>query len=345
MKTRVVKVGDIKVGGGNPVIIQSMTKTDTRDVKATVQQIKKLEKAGCEIVRVAVPDLQAAEAIKEIKKKIKIPLVADIHFDYQLALAAIRSGADKIRINPGNMPADEVKEVCEAVKKAKIPVRIGVNTGSLKKVKNLADDLVDSALENVKLVEKFGVKDIVVSAKATDVETTVKVYRELAKKTNYPLHLGVTEAGTFLSGTVKSSMAIGTLLQEGIGDTIRVSLSADPVEEVRVAQEILQDLGLRQFRPEIITCPGCGRAEVDIWKLAKRVENTVKDIKKPLKIAVMGCVVNGIGEGKMADFAVVGGKKCGLIMKKGEIVLKNIAEKNLMDELVKVLKSENLEIS
>ncbi len=335
--TRVVKIGDVLIGGGNPIAIQSMCNTKTSDVKATVAQIKELEEAGCEIIRVAVPDMEAAEAIKDIKRQINIPLVADIHFDYRLALKAIENGVDKLRINPGNIGSeDRVKAVVDAAKEKGIPIRIGVNSGSLEK--NILEKygevtpqgLVESALGHVRILEKYDFHDIVISIKASNVPFSLETYSLLSKAVDYPIHLGITEAGTEWSGTVKSSVGIGAILAMGIGDTIRVSLTGRPVEEIRVAKEILKSLGLRKFGIEFISCPTCGRTSIDLIGLANRVEEKCKNINKDIKVAVMGCAVNGPGEAREADIGIAGGKGYGLIFKKGEI-LKKLPEEQLLD--------------
>lgn len=344
-KTRKISVGKVKMGGNEPVIVQSMCNTDTRDVRKTVAQIKKLQKAGCELVRVAVPDMEAAKKISKIKSKIDIPLVADIHFSADLALEVIAQGIDKVRINPGNIqPKEKVKDVVLAAKKKKIPIRIGVNAGSLEKEileksggVATAKGMVQSAMKHIRILEMLNFKDIVISLKASDIERTVEAYRLLSKKVNYPLHVGVTEAGTKFRGTVMSSIGIGTLLYEGIGDTIRVSLTDNPVEEIPVAWEILSALDLRHRKPTVTSCPTCGRTEIDLVKLARQVEKRVENIPQNIHIAVMGCVVNGPGEAREADIAVVGGKGVGLICKKGEIV-KKVDEKNLLMEFEKELK-------
>jgi (E)-4-hydroxy-3-methylbut-2-enyl-diphosphate synthase len=339
-RTKKMWVGKEPVGGGAPVSVQSMTNTDTCDVSATVRQIRKLEKAGCEIIRTAVPDMKAARVLPEIKKRIKIPLVADIHFDYRLALRAIDAGADKLRINPGNIGAKwKVKEVTKAAKERKIPIRVGVNAGSLprdllkKHKKATPPALVEAALRQVRMLESLHFNDIVISLKAFDVPTTVDAYRLISKKTRYPLHLGITEAGLPQAGSVRSALGIGILLASGIGDTIRVSLTGDPVEEVRVGYEILKSLNLRERGPTIISCPTCGRCELDIISLTKKVERKTKDIQAPIKIAVMGCVVNGPGEARDADVGIAGGKGYGLLFRKGKIVGK-VKEKNLVDVLL-----------
>ena len=340
-RTKPIHIGGVKVGGGAPVIVQSMTNTDTRDVKATVEQINRLTEAGCEVVRVAVLNKEAAGALDRIKKGINIPLIADIHFDHRLALTAIDKGIDGLRINPGNI--GDKKKVAELVKAAKgrgIPIRIGVNSGSLEKKllekygRPTPEALVESGLGHVKILEDLDFTDIKISIKASDVPTTVDAYRLMSKKVKYPLHIGVTEAGTLFSGTVKSSVGLGILLYEGIGDTMRVSLTADPVEEVRVAYEILKALKIRQRGVNIISCPTCGRTEIDIIGLAETVEKRLSHITEPLTVAVMGCVVNGPGEAREADIGIAGGKGTGLLFKHGEIV-KKFDEKELADVLVK----------
>jgi (E)-4-hydroxy-3-methylbut-2-enyl-diphosphate synthase len=340
-KSRVVKVGPYKLGGGNPVRVQSMCNTDTRDVTATVKQILELEKAGCEIVRVAIPDMEAAKAISKIKKQIHIPLVADIHFDYKLALEVISQGIDKVRINPGNIGSeDNVKAVVKACKKNKVPIRIGINGGSLEKDilkkykdKVTAEGMVESAMRHIRILEKYKFKDILVSLKASDIERTVEAYRLLAKKVDYPLHIGVTEAGTIFRGTVMSSIGLGILLYDGIGATLRVSLTADPVEEMKVAWEILKSLKLRKKGVTVTSCPTCGRTQIDLINLAKKVEEAVKDINKDLRIAVMGCVVNGPGEAREADIGVAGGKGMGAIFVKGKVI-KSVKEKDILKTLL-----------
>jgi (E)-4-hydroxy-3-methylbut-2-enyl-diphosphate synthase len=344
-KTKKIKIGNLYLGGNAPVVIQSMCNTDTRDVKATVAQIKQLQKAGCELVRLAVPDLVAAKAIAKIKKRVSIPLVADIHFSAELAMEAMRSGIDKLRINPGNIGDEEkIKMVVLEAKKRKIPIRIGVNGGSLEKDilkkykgKVTAKAMVESAMRHIKILEKYNFRNIVISMKASDVERTVEAYRLLSAKVDYPLHIGVTEAGTIFRGTVLSSIGLGILLHGGIGDTLRVSLTADPVEEIRVAWEICKALGLRKRGITITSCPTCGRTEIDLIALAKKVESELAFIDKDMHVAVMGCVVNGPGEAREADLAIVGGKGVGLIMKKGEI-LRKVNEKDLLKEFVKEVK-------
>jgi (E)-4-hydroxy-3-methylbut-2-enyl-diphosphate synthase len=343
-KSRVVKVGPYKLGGDNPVRVQSMCNTDTRNVSATVRQILALEKAGCEIIRVAVPDMVAAKAIGKIKKRIHIPLVADIHFDHKLALEVIKQGIDKVRINPGNIGSEEkVKAVVKACKAKKIPIRIGVNSGSiekdlLEKYGATPKAAVESALRHVRILEKLNFHDILISIKFSDVPRMVEGYRLLAKKVNYSLHLGVTEAGTSYIGIIKSAIGIGILLNEGIGSTIRVSLTADPIQEIRPGFEILRALGLRKYGPEIISCPTCGRTEIDLIGLAKKVEKALSGIKKPIKVAVMGCVVNGPGEAREADIGVAGGKKAGAIFVKGKVI-KSVPENKILPELLKEIKN------
>ncbi|MBP1709501.1 MAG: ispG [Deltaproteobacteria bacterium] len=338
--TKSISIGNIKVGGRAPISVQSMTKTDTRDAAATISQIHELEEAGCEIIRVAVPDENTAQKLKEIKKSIAIPLIADIHFNHKLALMAIDAGVDGLRINPGNI--GEKRKVAEVVKKASthsIPIRIGVNAGSLEKdlLKKYGHPsppaLVASALRNIKLLESFGFDLIKVSLKASDVLSTVKAYRLIASKTHYPLHIGVTEAGPLLRGAIKSSLGMGILLAEGIGDTIRVSLTAPPIEEVKVGYAILQALKLRRFGPEIISCPTCGRCEVNIEGIVKELEKRISHLKKSITIAVMGCVVNGPGEAREADIGIAGGKSSGLLFKKGK-PLGKVPAQNLVDRLI-----------
>lgn len=344
-KTRVINVANLKIGGGNKIVIQSMTNTNSNDVESTVNQIKKLEEAGCELVRMTVNTQEAAKNIKEIKKRINIPLVADIHFDYRLALLAIENGIDKLRINPGNIGSEEnIKKVVEKAKEYKIPIRIGVNTGSLEKhilekYGVCAEALVESAMYHVSLLEKFDFYDIVISIKSSNVAMMVAAYRKISELVDYPLHLGVTEAGTKFQGSIKSAIGIGSLLLDGIGDTIRVSLTEDPVEEIAVAKEILKVLNLSDEGVEIISCPTCGRTEIDLINLAKRVEEEFKNEKKKIKIAVMGCVVNGPGEAKEVDYGIAGGKKVGLLFKKGKIV-KKVAEENLLEELRAMIKKD-----
>jgi (E)-4-hydroxy-3-methylbut-2-enyl-diphosphate synthase len=342
-RTRKVWVGNIAIGGAAPVSVQSMTKTDTRDVAATVRQVRRLERAGCEIIRVAVPDTEAASALPKIKKGIKIPLVADVHFDYRLALKAIDAGVDKLRINPGNIRADwKVREVVKAAKERKIPIRVGVNAGSLprdlrKKYKVATPTaLVEAAVRQVRILEDLDFGKIVIALKSFDVPTTVEAYKLMSKKKKYPLHVGITEAGLPLAGSIRSALGIGILLASGIGDTIRVSLTGDPVQEVAVGYEILKSLDLREHGPIIISCPTCGRCEIDIISMTKKVERAVRDFDAPLKIAVMGCVVNGPGEAKDADVGIAGGKGYGLLFRKGKIIGK-VKEKSLIDALLDIV--------
>lgn len=343
--TKVVKIGDRVIGGGNPILIQSMTNTKTEDVAATVAQIQALTAAGCDIIRCAVPTMEAAEALTEIKKQVSIPVVADIHFDYRLALAAIEHGADKIRINPGNIGSTErVRAVVDAAKERGIPIRVGVNSGSLGKdlVEKYhgvtAEGIVESALDKVHLIEDMGYDNLVISIKSSDVMMCAKAHGQIAEKTDYPLHVGITESGTVLSGNIKSAVGLGMILSQGIGDTIRVSLTGDPLEEIKSAKLILRTLGLRKGGIEIVSCPTCGRTQIDLIRLANQVENMVEDIKKTLKVAVMGCVVNGPGEAKEADLGIAGGKGEGLLFRKGEII-KKVPESELLgalrDEILK----------
>lgn len=337
--TKVITIGDRKIGGGNPIAIQSMTNTSTEDVTGSVEQIKRLEAAGCEIIRCTVPNLEAAKAIREIKKQISIPLVADIHFDYKMAIAAIENGADKIRINPGNIGGtDKVRAVVAAAKERNIPIRVGVNSGSLEKrlVEKYggvtAEGLVESALEKVAMIEGQSYDNLAISIKSSDVLMCVKAHEILAKKTNYPLHVGITESGTIISGNIKSSIGLGLILHQGIGDTIRVSLTGDPVEEIKSAKLILRTLGLRKGGIEVVSCPTCGRTKIDLIGLANQVENMVADIPLDLKVAVMGCAVNGPGEAKEADIGIAGGIGEGLLIKKGEIIRK-VPEEQLLEVL------------
>ena len=338
-ETKVIQIGNVKIGGGNPVAIQSMTNTKTEDVEATVAQILALEAVGCEIIRCAVPTMEAAQALKEIKKQIHIPLVADIHFDYRLAIAAIENGADKIRINPGNIgDMDRVRQVVEKAKEYNVPIRVGVNSGSLEK--NLvekyggvtAEGIVESALDKVKIIEEMGYENLVVSIKSSDVLMCVKAHELISEKCNYPLHVGITESGTVLSGNIKSSVGLGIMLYQGIGDTIRVSLTGDPLEEIKSAKLILKTLGLRKGGIEVVSCPTCGRTRIDLIGLANKVENMVADIPLDIKVAVMGCVVNGPGEAKEADIGIAGGIGEGLLIKKGEVV-KKVKEEELLETL------------
>lgn len=343
--TKQVNVGELIIGGSAPISVQSMANTDTRDIKTTVEQIKRLESFGCEIIRIAIPDMQAAEAVKEIKKQIGIPLIADIHFDYRLAIASIENGADKIRINPGNIgDIDRIRQVVDKAKERNIPLRVGVNSGSLEKeILNkydgvTVDGLVESALRNVKIVEDLGWDKIVISLKASNVQNTIKAYRQICEKTDYPLHIGVTEAGTVFRGTIRSAIGIGTLLAEGIGDTLRVSLTGDPAEEVKVGIEILKSLELRKQGVNIVSCPTCGRCRVNLVDIANKIEQGLVDIKQDIKVAVMGCAVNGQGEAKDADVGVACGDGCGLIFKNGEIVRK-VPEENIVEELLKEVRN------
>lgn len=338
--TTTVQVGNIKIGGDHPIIIQSMCNTDTRDVVATVAQIHALEEAGCELVRVAVPDMEAANAIGEIRKQIHIPLVADIHFDYRLALRVMELGIDKVRINPGNIGEESrIQQVVEMAKAKHIPIRIGVNSGSLEKELVEKYDgvtpqgLVESALKHVKILEKYDFHDIVVSIKASDVPFSLEAYRILSENIPYPIHVGITEAGTVYGGTIKSAVGIGSILAMGIGDTIRVSLTGDPVEEVRAAKEILKSLGLRKFGVELISCPTCGRTQIDLISIANEVEKRCAACHKDIKVAVMGCVVNGPGEAKEADIGIAGGRGVGILFKKGELI-RQVPEDQLVDALM-----------
>lgn len=338
-ETKVVKIGDRLIGGGNEIAIQSMTNTRTEDVQATVGQILALERAGCQIIRCAVPTMEAAEALGEIKKQIHIPLVADIHFDYRLAIAAIDNGADKIRINPGNIgDAERVRAVVERAKAAQIPIRVGVNSGSLEahlveKYHGVtAEGIVESALEKVRIIEEMGYDNLVVSIKSSDVMMCVKAHELIAEVCPYPLHVGITESGTLLSGNIKSAIGLGLILNQGIGDTIRVSLTGDPVEEIKSAKLILRTLGLRKGGIEVVSCPTCGRTKIDLIGLANKVETMVADIPLDIKVAVMGCVVNGPGEAKEADIGIAGGDRVGLLIKKGEVI-KKVKEEELLDVL------------
>ena len=338
-ETKKIRIGDRTIGGGSPVAIQSMTNTRTEDVEATVAQIQKLEQAGCEIIRCAVPTMEAAEAFAKIKKQIHIPLVADIHFDYRLAIAAIENGADKIRINPGNIGgAERVRAVVEKAKEAHVPIRVGVNSGSLEKhlVEKYggvtAEGLVESAMEKVHMIEDMGYDQLVVSIKSSDVLMCVRAHELIAEQCPYPLHVGITESGTLLAGNIKSSIGLGLVLHQGIGDTIRVSLTGDPAEEIKSAKLILKTLGLRKGGIEVVSCPTCGRTKIDLIGLANQVEAMVADIPLDLKVAVMGCVVNGPGEAKEADIGIAGGIGEGVLIKKGEIV-KKVKEEELLETL------------
>lgn len=347
--TKVVKIGDRIIGGKNPILIQSMTNTKTEDVKATVEQINRLAAAGCDIIRCAVPTMEAAEALTEIKKQIAIPLVADIHFDYRLAIAAMEHGADKIRINPGNIGSEErVQAVVDVAKERNIPIRVGVNSGSLEKdlVEKYhgvtAEGIVESALDKVHLIEDMGYDNLVISIKSSDVMMCVKAHELIAEQTNHPLHVGITEAGTIISGNIKSSIGLGLILNRGIGDTIRVSLTGDPLEEIKSAKLILRTLGLRKGGIEVVSCPTCGRTRINLIELANQVENMVADIPLDIKVAVMGCVVNGPGEAKEADIGIAGGVGEGLIIKHGQIDRK-VPENQLLSELRKELLNWNKE--
>ena len=340
-KTKKIRIGNIYIGGYSKISVQSMTNTDTRDSKSTILQIKRLEEVGCDIVRVAVVDIEACKAIKEIKKEITIPLVADIHFDYRLAIESIKNGADKIRLNPGNIGnVDRVREVVKVAKEREIPIRIGVNSGSLEKHilskynGITSSGMVESALFHAKILEDLSYENMVFSLKASNVPMTIEAYREMSEKTKYPLHIGVTEAGTIVKGATKSGVGLGILLSEGIGDTIRVSLTGDPVEEVLVAKEILKSLGIAKDGIEVISCPTCGRCKIDLIKIAEEVERKIRNIKKDIKVAVMGCAVNGPGEAKDADVGIAGGKNEALLFKKGEII-KKIKEDDIVSELLK----------
>ena len=340
MKSKLVKIGSVLIGGGESVKIQSMCNTATSDVASTVSQILKLEDAGCEIIRVAVPDMESALAIEKIKEKIHIPLVADIHFDHKLALKAMECGVDKVRINPGNIGSeDNVKAVVEMAKSKNIPIRIGVNSGSIEKEILLkyghptAEGMVESAKRHIDILNKYDFDDIVISLKGSSVNLTIDAYRLMSRKYNYPLHLGVTEAGTFLGGAVKSAVGIGSLLKDGIGDTIRVSLTDDPVNEIIVAKEILKALDLTNQGARLVSCPTCGRTKVDLIGLAKKVDEYLKNIDLPITVAVMGCVVNGPGEAKEADIGIAGGIGEGLLFKKGQII-KKVKEEDLFSSLV-----------
>ena len=337
--SKVVQIGNRVIGGGNPILIQSMTNTKTENVSATVDQINRLAAAGCDIIRCAVPTMEAAIALKEIKKQVSIPVVADIHFDYRLAIAAMENGADKIRINPGNIGnAKRVKAVVNVAKEHNIPIRVGVNSGSLEK--NLvekyhgvtAEGIVESALDKVKLIEDMGYDNLVISIKSSDVMMCVKAHELIAKVTEHPLHVGITESGTIISGNIKSSIGLGLILHQGIGDTIRVSLTGDPLEEIKSAKLILRTLGLRKGGIEVVSCPTCGRTQIDLIGLANKVENMVADIPLDIKVAVMGCVVNGPGEAKEADIGIAGGIGEGLLIKHGEII-KKVPESELLETL------------
>ncbi len=345
MKTKEIRIGNRVIGGSNPILIQSMTNTKTEDIKATVAQIQALTEAGCEIIRCTVPTMEAAEALTEIKKQITIPLVADIHFDYRLAIAAIEHGADKIRINPGNIgSAERVQAVVDAAKERNIPIRVGVNSGSLEKelVERYggvtAEGLVESALAQVKIIEDMGYDNLVISIKSSDVLMCARAHELIADRTEYPLHVGITEAGTLYSGNIKSAVGLGIILYQGIGDTIRVSLTGDPLEEIKSAKRILKTLGLRKGGIEVVSCPTCGRTQIDLIGLANQVETLVQEFPLDIKVAVMGCVVNGPGEAKEADLGIAGGKGVGLLIKKGEVVGK-VPEEELLPTLRKELEN------
>lgn len=339
-RTRVIHVGSVPIGGGNPVTVQSMTKTDTRNVRSTLRQIRSLADSGCEIIRIAVPDMQAAEALGRIRRSSPIPVIADIHFDWRLALEAIRHGVDGLRINPGNIGARwKVAEVVSAASDKAVPIRVGVNAGSLSKKllekyrHPTPEALLESAAEHIDILEGLRFREIKVSLKASNVSTTVDAYRLFSRRFRYPLHIGISEAGPSFTGTIKSSVGLGILLSEGIGDTIRVSLSEDPLEEVRVAYEILKSLGIRQRGANLISCPTCGRCEIDIRELASKVESRLRGIEKPMTVAVMGCVVNGPGEAREADVGIAGGKGIGILFRKGKVI-KTVKEKELLDALL-----------
>ncbi len=339
MNTKTVQIGDCLIGGKNPIAIQSMTNTKTENVEATVEQILKLEAAGCQIVRCTVPNQKAAEAVRQIKKQIHIPLVADIHFDYRMAIAAMENGADKIRINPGNIGGKEkIEAVIAVAKERNIPIRVGVNSGSLEKelIEKYhgvtAEGLVESALDKVNIIESFGYDNMVISIKSSDVMMCVKAHEMIAQRTNYPLHVGITESGTIFSGSIKSAIGLGIILNQGIGDTIRVSLTDDPVKEVEAAKIILKTLGLRKGGIEVVSCPTCGRTQIDLIGLATKVGEMTANYDLNLKVAVMGCVVNGPGEAKEADLGIAGGDGCGVLIKKGEVI-KKVEESQLLDAL------------
>ncbi len=346
-QTKQITIGNVKIGGNAPISVQSMTNTDTRDIKSTINQINDLYEAGCELIRLAILNEEAAEAIKEIKKKSPIPLIADIHFDYRLALKCINNGIDALRINPGNIGKEEhTKKVVDAAKKNNIPIRIGINGGSLEKEFDnltvpLHEKMVMSAMRHIKILENNDFYNIKVSLKSSDVITTIEAYRLISQKIEYPLHLGVTEAGTLKGGIIKSAVGLGTLLAEGIGDTIRVSLTDNPIEEVKAAFMILKSLNLRTKGINFISCPTCGRTQINLINLAKEVEKRLENFEKPLTIAVMGCAVNGPGEAKHADYGIAGGIKEGYIFKKGEII-KRLPEEKLIDEFINIIRTESL---
>lgn len=340
-QTKKIRVGDVYIGGDSPISVQSMTNTDTRNIKATVEQIKRLEEVGCDIIRVAIPDSEAASAVSEIKKAISIPLVADIHFDYRLALDCIKNGIDKIRLNPGNIGGqDRVKTVADMAIERQIPIRIGVNSGSVEKsiIEKFGgvtpEGMVESALAHAAMLENADFYDIAISIKASSVPMTIAAYRLLAQKSSYPIHIGVTEAGTIYKGTIKSSVGIGCLLAEGIGDTLRVSLTGDPVEEVRVGKQILKSLGIIKSGIEIVSCPTCGRTRIDLIGIANKLEPILDKLDKNIKVAIMGCAVNGPGEAKDADIGIAGGVNEALLFKKGKVIRK-ISEDKIVEELIK----------
>lgn len=348
-RSRQVHLGNVAVGGESPISIQSMTKTDTRDIESTVKQIHSLESAGCEIIRLAVPDKKAASALGSIKRAVSIPVIADIHFDWRLALEALRQGVDGLRLNPGNIgPHWKVREVVLSAKERKIPIRIGVNAGSVEKEllrkygHATPEALVESAEGHIKILEDLDFFDIKVSLKASNVMRTVEAYRLFSERSDYPLHIGISEAGPPFTGTIKSAVGLGILLSEGIGDTMRVSLTGPPEEEVRVAYEILKSLGLRQRGPDIISCPTCGRCQIDLRPLAQRVEEALRDFKKPISVAVMGCAVNGPGEAREADFGIAGGRGVGLVFVKGEVV-KKVKEEDLLEALLELLRKSEVD--
>ncbi len=346
-ETRQISVGNVKVGSDSPISVQSMTNTQTQDVQATVKQILALEKAGCEIIRVAVPDMEAALAIEKIKQEISIPIIADIHFDYRLAIASAKAGVNALRINPGNIgDAEKIKAVVDCAKEHEISIRIGVNAGSLeknieKRLGTTSEAMVESALVNIKILEDLNFHDIKVSLKASDVSRTVKAYRLLASKTNVPFHIGVTEAGGLYAGITKSAIGIGMLLSEGLGDTMRVSLTRDPVEEIRTGYEILRALGIRSRGPELISCPTCGRCKIDLFKIAHDTEKALLERSSKIKVAIMGCVVNGPGEAKEADIGIAGGDGKGILFKKGKVIRK-IDQDKLVEQLL--MEIDNFEI-
>jgi len=345
MTRRAVKVGEVTIGGGAPVVVQSMTNTDTRDVAATVAQIERLAAAGCEVVRVAVPDQSAAAALPKIKKEISLPLVADIHFDYRLALAAIEGGVDKLRLNPGNITdPDAIARVAEAAKAGGVPIRVGANSGSLAKEyldfngHPTAAGMVESVLNEIRILERHGIDRIVVSVKGTDVRMTIEAYRAVAREVDYPLHIGITEAGTPWEGAIRSAVGLGILLEEGLGDTVRVSLAGDPIEEIRAAYEILRALGLRARGIDLHVCPTCGRTGIPLIRIADRVRRELADVTEPIKVALMGCNVNGIGEVREADFGLVGGQKNGTIYVDGKPELIGVPEDRLAEEMVRIIR-------